>query len=82
MAYVISNDCVACGTCIDECPVGAISEGDIYKINPVGNLLGLIALARLARYQLVFAIVGYLPVSVALTGEPASELCTVSLLQT
>ena len=48
----------------------------------VGNLLGLIALARPARYRLVFAIVGYLPVSLALTGEPASEQCTVSLLQT
>jgi len=34
MAYKISDDCVACGTCIDECPVGAISEGDIYKIDP------------------------------------------------
>lgn len=34
MAYKISEDCVACGTCIDECPVGAISEGDIYKIDP------------------------------------------------
>ncbi len=33
MAYVIGNDCIACGTCIDECPVGAISEGDIYSIN-------------------------------------------------
>ena len=22
MAYVISDDCIACGTCIDECPVG------------------------------------------------------------
>ena len=32
MAYVIGNDCIACGTCIDECPVGAISEGDIYKL--------------------------------------------------
>ena len=34
MAYVIGSDCIACGTCIDECPVGAISEGDIYSINP------------------------------------------------
>ncbi len=33
MAYVISEDCVACGTCIGECPVEAISEGDIYKID-------------------------------------------------
>jgi NAD-dependent dihydropyrimidine dehydrogenase PreA subunit len=34
MAYVINDECIACGTCIDECPVEAISEGDIYKINP------------------------------------------------
>ena len=27
MAYVISDDCVACGTCESECPVGAISMG-------------------------------------------------------
>lgn len=33
MAYKISDDCAACGTCIHECPVGAISEGDIYKID-------------------------------------------------
>lgn len=33
MAYKISDDCVACGTCAGECPVGAISEGDIYKID-------------------------------------------------
>ena len=34
MAYVISDDCVACGTCIDECPQGAISEGEKYSIDP------------------------------------------------
>lgn len=33
MAYIINNSCVACGTCIDECPVGAISEGYNYKID-------------------------------------------------
>ncbi|MCQ2297581.1 MAG: 4Fe-4S binding protein [Bacteroidales bacterium] len=35
MAYRIDPDkCAACGTCINECPVGAISEGDVYSINP------------------------------------------------
>ena len=33
MAYKISDSCIACGTCIDECPVEAIREGEIYKID-------------------------------------------------
>lgn len=28
MAYRITDDCVACGTCEAECPEGAISEAD------------------------------------------------------
>ena len=35
MAYRISSQCIACGACESECPVGAISQGeDIYKIDP------------------------------------------------
>lgn len=35
MAYVISDDCVMCGTCAGECPSEAISEGDgKYVIDP------------------------------------------------
>ena len=35
MAYVIGDNCIACGTCQSVSPVDAISEGDpIYKINP------------------------------------------------
>ncbi len=33
MAYTISDACTACGSCQSECPVDAISEGDIYVIN-------------------------------------------------
>jgi ferredoxin len=34
MAYVISDDCIACGSCQPECPVEAISEGEKYSIDP------------------------------------------------
>ena len=33
MAYVITDACIACGSCTAECPTGAISEGDIYVID-------------------------------------------------
>ena len=28
MAYIITDACVACGSCADLCPVEAISEGE------------------------------------------------------
>lgn len=28
MAYVISDECISCGTCEGECPVSCISQGD------------------------------------------------------
>ena len=35
MAYVIGEDCIACGACEAECPVSAISQGDDrYVIDP------------------------------------------------
>ena len=34
MAYVITDECLNCGACEAECPVGAISAGDDkYVIN-------------------------------------------------
>ena len=34
MAHTISDECVSCGACVDECPVEAISQGDAhYEIN-------------------------------------------------
>lgn len=35
MAYKINDECIMCGSCESECPVGAISAGDDkYEINP------------------------------------------------
>lgn len=28
MAYLINDECISCGACASECPVGCISQGD------------------------------------------------------
>ena len=33
VAYVIGEECVACGTCAEECPANAIQEGEPYVIS-------------------------------------------------
>jgi NAD-dependent dihydropyrimidine dehydrogenase PreA subunit len=33
MAYKITDECIACGSCISECPVEAISEGTPYIVD-------------------------------------------------
>ena len=37
MAYVISNECLACGACADSCPVGAIAMDDAKGIYVIGS---------------------------------------------
>ncbi len=34
MAYKITDECVACSSCMEACPNDAIIEGDIYSIDP------------------------------------------------
>jgi len=35
MAYIITEECIACGACEPECPTEAITPGDdIYVIDP------------------------------------------------
>jgi uncharacterized pyridoxamine 5'-phosphate oxidase family protein len=31
--YLITDNCTACGVCLDACPVGVISEGEVYLID-------------------------------------------------
>ena len=41
MAYVITDECVACGTCAEACPAEAISEGEWQICNRCRCMSGL-----------------------------------------
>ena len=41
MAYKISDDCISCGACANECPVTAISEGDGKYVIECGACAGV-----------------------------------------
>ncbi|MBN1551930.1 4Fe-4S binding protein [bacterium] len=32
--YFITRDCIACGSCVPECPTNAITESSIFEIDP------------------------------------------------
>ena len=38
MAYKITDECLACGACVDECPNEAISEDDRYLRDRPGEV--------------------------------------------
>ena len=42
MAYKITDACLSCGACIDECPTEAISQGDATYVIDEDKCLSLI----------------------------------------
>ena len=52
MAYKITDECVNCGACESECPVGAISEGDSHYEIDGGACLDCVVLNSQSRHSL------------------------------
>ena len=85
MAYVISDECVACGTCAGECPVEAISEGDgKYVIDAdtcveCGTCAGVCPIISSLLSLLLFIIILNIIIS-ARKKELYTKLCTAPFL--
>ena len=46
MAYKISDDCISCGACAENCPVAAISQGDTQYVIDADTCIGCGACAE------------------------------------
>ena len=51
-AYQISDDCISCGVCASNCPVGAISEGDGKFVIDADTCIDCALARRTARWAL------------------------------
>ena len=45
--YKITDDCISCGACVDECPVDCIKEGDPIYIIEKDECIGCEACANI-----------------------------------
>ena len=54
MAYVIGDDCIACGTCIDECPSGAILRATSILSTQISAQSAVLVLMFVLMRQSVF----------------------------
>lgn len=55
MAYVINDECIMCGACESECPVGAISEGDSKYVIDAGTCIDCGACAEVCPVEAIHA---------------------------
>jgi len=53
VAYVISDECVSCGTCEPECPVEAISQGDTIYVIDAGKCTDCAACAEVCPVECI-----------------------------
>ena len=73
MAYVISDECVSCGTCESECPAGAISQGDEHFVIDADTCVRLSS----GRYQRGLIFRTMIAKGASIMGAPFFYLCAL-----